>query len=587
MFKLKAAISGLMMGLVCAGFLSLIACGNSEQQADRAARDAIAQADQDRAEAQGQPNRTEAQRLDDLKKIQSTFDNLANNRDLSTQMQILVRARQSQLRLERVMMMIAELRSEELVISRNVNDIESLAMQIASSQASVDTLKSYDSSAQVQTLRAMQAQIAGSADQLTWMMPNPSASDRNGSVTSPTLFAVTQEIETLNGDIQKNQADAEAAHKLSAAKSGEAETYLRRAEGELGDQQVNDTTAAANARRDAAIADSQVATLAVKLARLKADLDGATEKRTALEAAIKTLDDQINAQQTRWETISQQIQAQKKAEQDLIVASADGGNQTIDGLAQDLAKAMLDAAGLRDKVNSELNSVIPHLNNVIVQCNQLRGQWMADIREKQDDPDTIIWQQAEETLHPMYFNLEMASALEARASVAAAKTRIDLQIDRMFDGFPVSPADAARYFKNLDIAATSRAIQVPGITTLLAKEKTGVGMPGSFNDLAKPDPDQLKQSEDDVNKAFGETVDAYSDQRYGATDLGPAADQRRILALMGVVEANHQWAQFATLIGDSSGAHDHQRAADEAQSTIDSSTALAAGAAPRAPVGAP
>ena len=586
MFKLKAAISGLMTVLVCTGFGSLIGCGNSEQQADRAAREAIAQADQDRAEAQGR-DRTEEQRLEDLNKIQLSFDNLANNRDLSAQMQILVRARQSQLRLERVMMMIAELRSEELVISRNINDIESLAMQIASLQASVDTLKSYDSSAQVQTLKAMQAQIAGSADRLTWMMPNPSASDRNGSVTSPTLFAVTQEIETLNGEIEKNQADAEAAHKLSAAKGADAETYLRRAEGELGDQQVSDTTAAASARRDAAIADSQAATLAVKLARLKADLDGATEKRTALEAAVKTLDDQINAQQTRWETISQQIQAQKKAEQDLIVASAGGGDQTIDGLAQDLAKAMLDAAGLRDKINTDLNSVIPHLNNVIAQCNQLRGQWMADIREKQDDPDTVIWQQAEETLHPMYFNLEMASALEARASVAAAKTRIDLQIDRMFDGFPVSPADAARYFKNLDIAATSKAIQVPGITILLAKEKTGVDMPKSFEDLARPDPDQLKQSEDDVNKAFGETVDAYGDQRYGATDYGPAADQRRMLALMGVVEANRQWAQFATLIGDSSGAHDHQRAAEDAQSTIDSSTALASGAAPRPPVGAP
>ncbi|MGD0390299.1 MAG: hypothetical protein ABSC42_15245 [Tepidisphaeraceae bacterium] len=583
MFKLKAAVTGFLGVLLCAGFLSLIGCGSSEQQADRAAREAIAKADHDRAAAQG---------LDDLNRIQTSFDNLANNHDLSTQMQILVRARQSQLRLERVMMMIAELRSQELVISRNINDIESLAMQLAGLQAGVETLNSYDSSSQVEKLAQMQAQIAGSAGQLTWMMPNPTASDPNASVTSPTLFAVKQEIEALNGEIQKNQADTEAAHKLGAAKGEDAETYLRRAEGELGDQQVSDTTAAANARRDAAIADSQAAMLAVKLARLKADVDAATEQRTALEAAVKTLDDQINAQQTRWQTISQQIQAQRKTEQDLIVGVAGAGDVTIDALAQDLAKAMLDAAGLRDKINTELNSVIPHLNGVIVQCNQLRSQWIADVRERQDDPDTIIWQQAEETLHPMYFNLEMASALEARASVAAAKTRIDLQIERMFDGFPVSPADAARVFKSLDVTATNKAIQVPGITALLAKEKTGVEMPKSFDDLARSDPDQLKQSEDDVNKAFGEAVDAYSDQRYGATDIGPAADQRRILALAGAVEANRQWAQFATLIGDSSGAHDHQRAADDAQSQIDSSTALAAGAlpagaAPRTPVGAP
>jgi hypothetical protein len=578
MFKLKATVSGLMVVLVCAGLLSLMDCESAEQQADRAASEAVAKADQERAKAQG---------LDELNNVQVSYDNLDNARDLSAQMQILVRARQSQLRIERVMMMIAELHSKELAISRTVNDIESLATQVAGLEASVDTLKSYDSSSQVEKLKAMQGQIAGSAGELTWMMPNPTASDPNGSVTSPTLFAVKQEIETLNGEIERNRADSDAAHKVGAAKGADAETYLRKAEGELGDQQVSDTTAAANARRDAAIADAQAATLAVKLERLQAEVDAATEKRTALEAAVKTLDDQINAQQTRWETISEQIQAQKKAEQDLIVAGAGAEHVTIDALAQDLAKAMLDAAGLRDTINTELNSAISHLKNVIMQCNQLRGQWMADIREKQDDPDTIIWQQAQETLHPMYFNLEMASALEARASVAAAKTRIDLQIERMFDGFPVSPADAARYFKSLDITAANAAIQVPGITALLAKEKTGVDMPKSFGDLARPDPDQLKQSEDDVNKAFGEALDAYGETRYGATDSGPAAERRRNLALMGVVGANRQWAQFATLIGDSSGAHDHQRAADDAQSQINASTALAGGIAPRTPAGAP
>jgi len=583
MFKLKVAVSGFLMAFVCAGFLLLIGCGSGQQQADRAASDAIAKADQDRAKAQG---------LEDLDRIQKSFDELANNRDLSAQMQILVRARQSQLRLERVMMMIAELRSKELLISRDINDIESLALQVAGTQASVDTLKSYDSSSQVQQMQAMQDQIAGSVDRLTWMMSNPTASNSNGSVTSPTLFAVKQEIERLSAEIQQNNADTDAAHKLGAAKGVDAETYLRKAEGETGDQQVSDTAAAANARRDAAIADTQAAALAVKLTRLKADLDRATEQRTALQAAIKTLDDQISAQQTRWQTISQQVEAQKQAERDLIVAGAGAGNVTIDTLAQDLAKAMLSAAGLRDEINTELNSVIPHLNTVIVQCNQLRGQWMAAIREKQDDPDAVIWQQAQETLHPMYFNLEMASALEARASVAAAKTRIDLEIDRMFNGFPVSPADAARYLKSVDIAPTNKPIQVPGITALLAKEKTGVDMPKSFDDLAKPDPDQLKQSEDDVNKAFGEAVDAYGDQRYGATDSGPAAERRRNLALMGAVDTNRQWAQFAMLIGDSSGAHDHQRAADDAQSQINASTSLAGGAlptgvAPRTPAGAP
>jgi hypothetical protein len=105
-------------------------------------------------------------------------------------------------------------------------------------------------------------------------------------------------------------------------------------------------------------------------------------------------------------------------------------------------------------------------------------------------------------------------------------------------------------------------------------------MPKPFGDLAKTDPDQLKQAEDDINNDFGKAVNAYGDQKYGATDSGPAADQRRSLALMGAVQTNRQWAQFATLIGDTSGARDHDSAAADAQSQLNSMSPLAAGAPP-------
>ena len=215
MSKLKA-VAGLTVVFVCAGMLSLAGCGAGQAQADRNAADILQQADQQRAAAQS---------IDDLTPIQKSYDDLAGNPNLSKQMQIVIRGRQAQLRQERISMMVADLRSQELVIGRDIQDIRQLAMQAGSAEASVDALKSYDPANQIEKLKAQAAQIEGSADQLTWTMPNPTAADPNGSVSLSTLFGAKQEIETLDAEIQKNKADTDAAHKLSAAKGDEAEIY--------------------------------------------------------------------------------------------------------------------------------------------------------------------------------------------------------------------------------------------------------------------------------------------------------------------------------------------------------------------------
>lgn len=570
MFKFSAVISTIAAVTVCAGVLALSGCG-SEASADRAARDAMAQADQARAQDSG---------LENLNKVQKTLDDLAGNPNLSDVMEVLVRSRQAQVRLERIMLMIADLRSQELAITRSINDIENLGMQVASAQASAQALTAYEPTGQIDKLKAQEAQITGSATQLTWQMPSPTASDPNATTALPTLWAVKHQIDTLTSQIQDNQSQTDAAHKLSAAKGDEAEQYLRRAEGELGDQQVNDTVHAATDRRDAALADSRATALANQLSRLQASLDQTKVQESALESAVASLDAQIQAQQDRWTNISQQIQGEQKVEADLVSGSSGDGGVTMDLLATNLASALQTAAKTREDVNDELNALIPQLQTVVTRCNQLRNTWKQDENTQQDSPDIVVWRQAEETLHPMYFNLQMASALEARASVAAAKARIDLMIERMFDGYTVSAADAGSQFKGLDVSVPSQGIQVPGLTVLLDKSKTGVDMPKAFSDLQPLDPDTMKQEEDNVNKAFSEAADAYSEQRFGATDTGDPATERRNVALLDTVELNRQWADFAAMIGDSTGAADHQKAADDAQSQIDPTFSLASGIVP-------
>jgi hypothetical protein len=166
--------------------------------------------------------------------------------------------------------------------------------------------------------------------------------------------------------------------------------------------------------------------------------------------------------------------------------------------------------------------------------------------------------------------------LQSRASVAAAKARIDRLIYAMFKGDQVTAADAASHFKKLDVTAMKGPIKLPGIEELLNPQKTGVKMPEAFSDIPPGDPDQLAQAKDDVNKAFQEAVDAYDPQKAGVTDSGPMADQRRNVALMCGAEVNRQWAQFATLVGDLSDADNHLQAAKELEAQIDPNFALTA-----------
>jgi hypothetical protein len=587
MKKLFAGFAAISLSLSIVGFSLLASCGTSEQQADRAAQKAVEQADQDRAKAQG---------LEDLVKVQKTYDDLTspqNIQNLSRQMRVLVRSRQAQLRLQRITMMTADLREEELAATRTIEGIEQIAIQIAAAQASINALKSYDPGSEAQNLKAQQAEIQGSADKLTWMMPSPTADDPNAKVTLPTIFALNQLIDSLTGEIQRNQADSEAARKLSSAKGDEAETFLRKAEGESGEEQVNDSTRAAEDRRDAALADSKADVMKVQLERMQASLAEAQDKKASLDVAVKTLDAQLQAGQTRWASINDQILGQQKVQQALIGTSADEtGPVTLWRLSQQLASRLQDAAALRDKIDNDLNAVIPQLKDAITQCSQLRSEWMTDLREKQDDPDSIIWRQAEETLHPAYFNLQLATALQTRASVAAAKTRLDLMIAQMFDGYEVNPADASDHFKTLVVSA-SKPIKIAGLTTLLDPQKTGAPVPQSFGDIVKADPDQLKQEQDDVDKAYDTAVQAF-DPQAGATDSGPAAAERHNIALTSQAEADRAWAQFDQTMGDYDNAANHVKAAEEAEAQIDPSFHLIATAAdsgtpdhPTAPNSAP
>lgn len=556
MRKLFSAVTASCLALGCVGLSFLPGCESSQEAADRAAVKTIDDAEQARAKAQN---------LNDLDSVLAKYDRLASDTSLSEPMQILIRDREAQLRLECTQRRIADLQKQETSIDGTISDIEQLAMQVAAAQSSIDAMKSFDPGPQIDKLKAREDAIRGGPDKPTWETSDSTSTDPNAKIVSPTLFAVDQEIAALSTKIAQDKSNIDSARKVSASRNDDSESDFRKAEGETGDQQVADTTAAANAHRDAVIADNTANALQVDAARNQASLERAQSQKASLEAAIASLDAQIQGQQARWADVQKQMVAQQNLQQQITAGTADNpGAVTIAQRAGELATQLTDAAQARDKIINDLNAVIHQFDQAMLGAGKFRNDLMADARANPDSPDVAIWQQMQETLHPAYFNLEKASALQARAAVAAAKARIDIRVAAMFDGYDVASSGAG----------ASGPVKIPGITALLDKDKTGIDVSAAFANLIKLDPDQLKASEDEVNDYFGKTVTAYQQQ---FADIGVNGNIRRNTALLGQVNTDKAWAQFALLTGDSAAAKEHLSAATDAQNQIDPEAGLGAG----------
>jgi hypothetical protein len=549
--KVFTALSLALAGAVCL----LSGCENNERQTDQAVAKKIEEVEKARLKA------TDA---DQLSRVQAQYDTLAATQGLSAEMKTLVRGRQGELRMERTMMLLADLRAKELTITRSINDLEQLALQLAGAQMRIEALNKFDPASQIQALQAQEADIRGGADKPTWTVSTGGAA---AGAQIPTLAKLSSDIDALNAGIDKNKSDVAALTKKSHDNLDQADVVSRQAEGETGDRQSQDTIKALELRRDSEIADAQLDTLNSRLTHLQARLAAAQAQKAAIDQAVASFESQISGLQTGWTQIQQQIEAQRKLEQGLIAGPENAQPTdptavvTISGKLEELATRLQDAAALRETVNKELNSVIEQFGDASAQAEKLRTDLLADSREHPNDPDGVIWQQLMLTLHPLYYNLQMADAMESRASVAAGKTGIDIMISQMMDGSP-----------------TQAAVKIPGLTELLRRDRTGVDVPKSLDDIAKTDQDQLKQSEDEVNADFQKTLAAY-DKRFGGTDSREDMQARLKIAMIGRSVANREWAQFAAMVGDTDAQKEHLRDADLDDSQVDPSASSAADAA--------
>jgi hypothetical protein len=531
---------------LCAMFCLLCGCENSERQSDAAVAKKVEEVEKLRLKA------TDAQALDG---IQSQYDTLAATQGLSPEMKAIIRGRQAQLRMERTMMLLSQLRGQELGVMRLINDLQQLGVQVAGSQMRIDALNKFDPTAQIQSLTAQQAQIKGSADQTTWKVAGGTGVD------IPTLSSLDSQITQINADIEKNKSDSANLSKTSHDNMDQADQLSRQSESESGDRQLQDTVKATELRRDAEIADAHRDTLAANMVHLQESLSVAQAQKAALDQAAAALDTQVTALNNGWTQIQQQIQAQQALERGLI--GSDDNAQPSDPTAavnitaklKELASRLQDAESLRESVNTQLSAAIQQYGDASAQAAKLRQDLMTRSQAIPNDPDALVWDQLKLTLHPATFNLQMADAMEAKASVAAAKTGIDIMLSQMLAG----------------------AQNSPGLVELLKPARSGIDVSKALADIPTISAEQLDQDKAAVNTDFQDTLTAY-DKTFGGTDSRDDAQARNNLKFIGRSVANREWAQFSATIGDTQAQDQHTRDAQLDDSQVTPSQASSADA---------
>jgi hypothetical protein len=529
---------------LCATSCLLCGCENSERQNDQAVAKKVEAVEKLRLEA------TTAQALD---AIQSQYDTLAATQGLSPEMKAIIRGRQAQLRMELTMMRLSDLRGKELAIMRLINDLQQLGVQVAGTQMRIDALNKFDPAAQIQTLTAQQAQIRGSADQPTWKVAGGTGVD------IPTLASLDSQISQINADIEKNKADSANLSKTSHDDMDQADQLSRQSEAESGDRQLQDTTKSTDMRRDAEIADAHRDTLAANMVHLQQSLSVAQAQKAALDQAASAFDTQITALNNGWTQIQQQIEAQRAQEHGLIGGEENATSTepavavNITAKLKALASRLQEAEALRETVNTQLSSVIQQFGDASTQAAKLRQDLIARSQLVPNDADAQIWDELKLTLHPAYFNLQMADAMETRASVAAAKTSIDIMLNQMLAG----------------------AQNSPGLVELLKSARSGVDMSKALAQIPTVSAEQLDQDKAAVNTDFQDALTAY-DKTFGGTDSRDEAQSRSNLKFIGRSVTNREWAQFSATIGDTQAQEQHARDAQLDDSQVTPSQASAA-----------
>jgi hypothetical protein len=527
----RPALSGAAVLLFAVG---LAGCDNDERQADRQVQRDLAEARQILAEG------------GDVDTAQRKLEDAAGNEAASASVRAAADAALAQRELELAHDLTGRINRLELDLSRIVWEIKQLAYQVHSSGSSVAGYQKFDPKPDRDAIAAKVVEAQGGPGKLTW--------SPDGNTQVPTLSAIKQEISRIEGEISQRQDQVKNLHEQRSRLLDSAEQASSQAEQLKGERAVEVFKRSSDLRKQSGDVAVQIDKLEAEIVRFQRALAISQGQQVAVNELIAQLQDQGSTLDAGWKEIEKQIQRQQQLSRQILGESAGGGSaagaepqpaapaapaveeaaatdhtlasagKPIALKAEQLNTIVAELRKLRAQVLEHADKASKHFNDAYTHADALRSDLESKTRDPANAgrPEITAWKALQQTMEPMQFALQNASA------------------QRMIGALWASEA-----------ASLARRISMHEVVTEAVKAQPGLSMPPALTSAGgggvgdRDLPALLKN-------ALQQADDAYKESEKLLADVieSQASEQLKDAARIGRVLTLHGWALVARQNGD-------------------------------------
>ena len=517
---------------------ALTGCDTPEHQTDRQV-----QSDIDAA-------RTAHMRGDSSARAQAqvALEKAASHAGVSSETRVNAKSGLAQVELESAADDIEMIDRDTLAAGQLIHQISELAQQIQQTHAATVAYDKYDPKPAHDAIAATIAAVQGDANKPDWI--------KDGSTSIPSLSAVKEEISRLEGLIATQRDQQKSLEDRRAQMLGDADAALRSSDAAKGQQSVDEFKRASDLRMQSGELAVQIEKTQADTRPLEAQLKVAQGQQSILEDAVKQLQDQSEALDAGWKSLTEALGGQStlvkqilspngntappaaKTDTTTVLFAAAGAS--LSEKADALSKLQDDLKNRRTTVEATLRDSIQHYVEAATAAQDVYAKYDTKIKDPSNSTreESVAWTDLQKLYNPANFKLDAATAQRQLATVYASEV----------------------------FNIVSRQQMIAGVTQALTG--TGLEMPASLND---PGLDAQKTAAATSAKEAYATAQTTIETLTSGTAPAPIpsiAKVEDIFTLYGQV-------QLARSVGDAGAAKDKLDAAVAARDTaIDSNLAL-------------
>lgn len=352
-------------------------------------------------------------------------------------------------------------------VARNEIDLHRLALEMEQLRALVETgntmvasYQKHDPAGTVTKINAMIAKATGQGADGFWI--------DEGETKFLTQNALKQKISQL----QQQEASLVAkVNELTSQRSAaleQGETLTRESLSQSGKESVETYNKGAAQRREAAARAIEIDQANSALVPVRADLAVAQGQLMVVDAAIAQLSGQVKQLNAGWAQVKEQIDAQLASSKRIVgdTSTQDQVSIAAKGVVfSNLAKSTSD---LRESAVSLLNDASRHYGEAVTDADRLRQELQARTLDPAlaDAPEMVAWKAMLQTVDPVLYKVQQASALQALATLHAGRASVLAALDRLSKS--VAPT-----LKTAGLTTPSELTDGPGDALARARAEAG------------------------------------------------------------------------------------------------------------------